>query len=123
MTSQLIRSVLNNLQKTFEIIAQQEFVGQELDDLEKLLTSKGKDYSGQESTFKSFYRQAEITGFSVHNVFMLLIGLKISRLINLYETLEEPQFESVEDSWRDLAGYIVLYLSWRRFIREQDLEK
>ncbi len=39
---------------------------------------------------------------------------KLARLKNLILCNKEPKNESIEDSWRDLAGYAVLALMLRR---------
>lgn len=56
------------------------------------------------------YGDNNIAKFGTKGV-LVRVNDKVERLINLtWETDKEPNFESVEDTWRDIAGYAVLAL-------------
>lgn len=64
-----------------------------------LLDKKRKDYGTE-----------NIKKFGTKGV-LVRVSDKVERLINLtWETDKEPNFESVEDTWKDIAGYAILGL-------------
>lgn len=41
---------------------------------------------------------------------LVRVSDKVERLINLSKQADEPNFESIEDTWKDIAGYAILAL-------------
>jgi hypothetical protein len=63
-----------------------------------LLDRKGQDYGTE-----------NIKKFGSYGV-LVRVSDKVERLINLSKRNNKPNFESVEDTWRDIAGYAILAL-------------
>lgn len=55
------------------------------------------------------YGTENIKKFGSHGV-LVRVSDKVERLINLSKRNNKPNFESVEDTWRDIAGYAILAL-------------
>lgn len=56
------------------------------------------------------YGTNNITKFGSKGV-LVRVSDKVERLITLtWESDKEPNFESVEDTWKDIAGYAILAL-------------
>ena len=55
------------------------------------------------------YGTENIRKFGSHGV-LVRVSDKVERLINLSKRNNKPNFESVEDIWRDIAGYAILAL-------------
>jgi hypothetical protein len=53
------------------------------------------------------YGTENIKKFGSHGV-LIRVSDKVERLINLQD--KEPNFESLEDTWKDIAGYAILGL-------------
>ena len=67
-------------------------------EIAELLDRKGQDYGTE-----------NIKKFGSHGV-LVRVSDKVERLINLSKRNNKPNFESVEDTWRDIAGYAILSL-------------
>lgn len=83
-------------------------------DIANTLISKCKDYTAiGSSPFSNFEKYAQV-GVSVEWGIKTRIVDKVSRLKGLianWYTMGEVKDEAIEDSWRDLAGYIcILYI-------------
>lgn len=91
-----------------------------LSEMKELLTKKGDDYSGNRHQWMSFVIEAMMTNLSVDTIFMASFARKLSRLISLYDNGNSPNFESVEDSWKDLLGYLILFVSYQRWAKVQN---
>ena len=68
------------------------------DEIAELLDQKRADYGTE-----------NIKKFGSHGV-LVRVSDKVERLINLSKRNNKPNFESVEDTWRDIAGYAILAL-------------
>jgi hypothetical protein len=79
-----------------------------LKELEQTLLSKGHDYGSELETFEFAAVFADIP---IGKVFMVMIGIKVSRLRNLQVENKEPKNESLADTLKDLAGYSVIFHS------------
>lgn len=56
------------------------------------------------------YGSNNIAKFGTKGV-LVRVSDKVERLVNLtWDNDKEPNFESVEDTWRDIAGYAILAL-------------
>ena len=76
-------------------------------ELEKLLTSKGNDYSN-EDRLSNFKEVGELIGTDPRQVCVQMIAVKISRISNLIKSGNTPNNESLSDSIDDLNGYSLL---------------
>lgn len=72
------------------------------DSIAVLLTQKRQDY-GTENLDK----------FGEFGI-LVRISDKVERLRNLLASGKEPNFESINDTWRDVAGYAVLALEMKQ---------
>jgi hypothetical protein len=68
------------------------------------------------------YGPANITAFGIEGV-MIRLSDKINRLINLIHHKKDPENESVEDTFIDIAGYAVIGLMLQHDIFERPLKK
>lgn len=92
-----------------------------LDSLYEMIVGKGEDYSGpQKHTWMSFVIEAMMSNVSVDTIFLTSFARKFARLISLLGEDREENFESVEDSWMDLLGYLILFIAWKRFQRHEN---
>lgn len=81
-------------------------------ELRQILLSKRRDYGS-----------GNIEAFGELGV-LIRVADKVARLKNLlYDNPGQPENESLEDSWKDLANYGVLALMWRRDILQLPLEQ
>lgn len=70
------------------------------------LASKGEDYAGADE-FGNFRLGAQFLDTPSHDVVLVHVLQKIARIRNLRDK-GEPNYESLEDSFKDLAGYAIL---------------
>lgn len=81
-----------------------------LEELGSVLKRKNSDYRVTSSEFSNFHFAAEIAGVSTREVMLTQIGIKIGRLRGLLDGKKDPNWESIEDTVKDLAGYsVILY--------------
>ena len=80
-----------------------------VDEMEKVLFSKGDDYAN-EDRLSNFKLAGAITGGDARTNCLNLIATKVARLGVLINSKEKPNNESIEDSVLDLANYSVLLL-------------
>jgi hypothetical protein len=79
-----------------------------LTNLSETLQKKNSDYR-LGSEFSNFYFAADVAGISPTDVAMSQIGIKIGRIKGLAGKKDEDiNYESLLDSYKDLAGYAVL---------------
>lgn len=95
--------------ETFDGACMQEAV-----DIAHLVTKKQKDYG-----------PANITTFGLEGV-MIRLSDKINRLINLIQSNKNPENESLQDTFTDIAGYAIIGLmlqhdSFTKPLREWDV--
>ena len=77
---------------------------------------KNEDYASSSNPFENFERSALITEWfndPVDKSFVNLIGTKLARLSTLLNKSSVPNNESIDDSFLDLATYVVLWKSYR----------
>lgn len=74
---------------------------------EGILIKKGSDYSNDDA-LSNFKQVAEITQVSVETVALVLIGVKVARLGNLFKKDGNAVNESINDSVIDLLNYSIL---------------
>lgn len=80
-----------------------------VDEMEKVLFSKGDDYAN-EDRLSNFKLAGAITGGDARTNCLNLIATKVARLGVLLNSNKDPKNESIEDSVLDLANYSVLLL-------------
>lgn len=73
----------------------------------QLLEKKGRDYNSGSVTRDDY----AIYGRQSH---MTMINTKCLRLRSLIETAGTPNFESIEDTLRDIANYAAIWADWER---------
>lgn len=69
---------------------------------------KAHDYAKSGDPYSNFRHSAAIAGVDPLTVFLVMIGVKIARLNSLYSEGKEPNNESIEDTWLDLANYAII---------------
>ncbi len=86
------------------------FIDQALANLSDVLGRKNSDYKVTSSEFSNFHFAADVAGLNARDVMIAQIGIKLGRLHGLLKSGKDPEWESVEDTTKDLAGYaIILY--------------
>jgi hypothetical protein len=80
-----------------------------------LVNQKASDYADDADPFSNFENTATLTGLSVPQVFHVMISIKTERLRQLMSG-KAPNFESLEDTLKDLANYSALWIAWDRDI-------
>jgi hypothetical protein len=79
-----------------------------LDEMRTLLERKNHDYAQDANPFSNFEHAAAVAGVPVETVFLVMIGVKIARLIELTSSGKTPNNESIRDTRIDLANYATL---------------
>lgn len=91
-----------------------EWFESELNKMLELHRSKAHDYTSG-SEFFNFSLAADMASmFENHmdKVFATMIGIKLSRIVTLLKVKDGPRNESLNDTFRDMAIYTML---WNRF--------
>ncbi len=91
-----------------------------LDKIEQIHKKKNEDYAANDKPFENFQRSAMLGNwFNVDSdkSFAILIGTKLARLSTLLNSRNEPNNESIEDSFTDLATYCIL---WQAYYKRYD---
>lgn len=78
-----------------------------LQECQELLTRKGTDYNSGSIKRDDYY----IYG---RKSLMTIIHAKYLRLRSLTENDQTPNFESIEDTLKDLANYCAIFADWER---------
>ena len=73
---------------------------------------KSNDYAEDDNPYSNFETAAKAAGTTVDVVFRVMIGIKLARLNELEGKGKTANFESLEDTRRDLATYGALYASY-----------
>lgn len=89
-------------------------VRQVIIDLENILVKKGQDYASHGDTFINFRNASAFAGIEVEEGMLYRIGEKLERLESLRACTDAPNFESIEDTYLDLAGYFILLVAYSR---------
>lgn len=78
-------------------------------ELSKTLTSKNNDYRLTTSEFSNFYYAYDVSGVLPADIITAQIGIKLGRIRGLKsKPNEDINYESLLDSYKDLAGYAIL---------------
>ena len=73
---------------------------------------KNQDYASDDNPYSNFEIAATVAGVSPKVVFKVLMGIKLARLAELEDKSKVPNFESIEDTWKDLAVYAAMGFSY-----------
>lgn len=79
--------------------------------MEEIHIRKSHDYANEKNPFDNFDKQAELISWFTNDIdraFVGIIGIKLARLSELLGG-KEPKNESIEDTFLDLANYVVLW--------------
>jgi hypothetical protein len=76
-------------------------IWQEVDDLVNLLISKHKDYGPKNIS--------DSPGGAINGLRVRMHD-KLARINNLFDSGKDPQHESIEDSFKDMANYAIIGL-------------
>ena len=90
-------------------------VVQLLDKIKSIHEKKNEDYAAQGKQFENFTRAAELITWFNHNedkAFVNHIATKLARLATLLNSNGEPNNESIDDSFLDLATYCILWAAY-----------
>lgn len=85
-----------------------------LDEMRVLLERKNHDYASDSNPFSNFEHAAAVSGLTVEQVFLAIIGIKIARLIELVGSGKTPNNEAIQDTRVDLANYATLNAAYHR---------
>lgn len=90
----------------------ESFIVTALEELGAVLKRKNSDYKVTSSEFSNFHYAGDIAGISTRDVMLAQIGIKIGRLRGLTQSGKSPEWESIEDTAKDLAGYAVILYAY-----------
>jgi len=87
-----------------------------LEKIKSIHRKKNEDYAASGTPFENFERSSLIASWfnqDCDKSFIILIGVKLARLANLLSKKNEPNNESIEDSFLDLCTYCILWAAFR----------
>ena len=83
---------------------------------QKLTVSKKHDYASSSDGHENFKRSAELSSWFKNEQdksYIILIGTKLARLSTLLDNKDDPNNESIEDTFMDLINYCALWAERR----------
>ena len=81
------------------------------------LASKNEDYK-VDSEFSNFTEAADLPGIDPMDVMLGQLGIKYTRLKGLTRS-ESANYESMEDTLLDLAGYAIITHAYMRMLKDE----
>lgn len=84
---------MSEIQKSVELLAE-------------TLRGKNQDYAGSNGEFYNFEQAADFADITMIDVLNAQIAIKLTRIKNL--KVGQASYESVKDSYLDLAGYAII---------------
>lgn len=84
-----------------------------LANLGSVLRRKNSDYKVTSGEFSNFHFAADIAGLSPQDVMLAQVGIKLGRLQGLLGEGRTPNYEAIEDTVMDLAGYAVILYAYQ----------
>lgn len=90
----------------------ESFIETALMELGAVLKRKNSDYKVTTSEFSNFHYAADVAGISTRDAMLTQIGIKLGRLKGLTQSGKNPEWESIEDTAKDLAGYAVILYAY-----------
>jgi hypothetical protein len=88
------------------------FIATALEELGEVLKRKNSDYKVTSSEFSNFHYAADVAGIPTRDAILTQIGIKLGRLKGLTQRNADPNWESIEDTAKDLAGYAVILYAY-----------
>lgn len=88
-------------------------IGTALENLGYVLQRKNSDYKVTSSEFSNFHFAADMSGLSAQDVMLAQIGIKLGRLRGLLDSSKDVNYEAIEDTVMDLAGYAVILYAYQ----------
>lgn len=82
--------------------------------IREILAKKNKDYTGTRGAFGNFEFSAQNANTSVEQGMIIRMSDKFARLCNLINNVAHVNEETIEDTARDLIGYLIIFLAYRR---------
>lgn len=82
-----------------------------VNELATMLVRKNEDYAPADE-FSNFRQAGELAGVDVDTAILVQVGIKYTRLMKLVHS-DTPNFESVRDTFMDLAGYALIAAAYR----------
>lgn len=95
-----------------EPVSPQSAIERALTELGSVLKRKNSDYKVTSSEFSNFHYAADVAGISTRDAILTQIGIKLGRLKGLTQSGKNPEWESIEDTAKDLAGYAVILYAY-----------
>lgn len=92
-----------------------------LDELKALHVSKGHDYADASDPLKNYVESGRDAGIEAWRAAFARLSEKYHRLVNLLNKGGTPNFESLDDTFMDLAAMALIVKSLRE--RRQDAER
>ena len=89
-----------------------------LDKIRTLHDKKSIDYANA-NPFSNFEFAAQTAKCTIDQAFLVLIGVKISRLHELVLSEKTPNNESVMDTYEDLTNYCAIWTSYKMKLAEE----
>ncbi len=83
-----------------------------LENIKAIHEKKNKDYASQDNQYENFNRAATLISWFKNDfdkTYVNHIATKLARLATLLNSKEEPNNESIEDSFLDLCTYCILW--------------
>lgn len=83
-----------------------------LEKMKEIHISKNHDYSSKDNPFSNFEISAIMVSWFKNDddkAFVALIGTKLARLSSLLNSGNLPNNEAIEDSFIDMANYVLLW--------------
>lgn len=91
-----------------------------LECMKAIHVAKNRDYAPSDNPYQNFDVQAYILALFKHPIdqaFAALIAVKLARLANLLSSDAEPNNESIDDTFIDMANYTLLWKGKRNDLR------
>lgn len=98
--------------KREEVSSPNSWIESSIDELLVTLVNKNHDYRIDGGEFSNFEFAAQAAGLGVRDVLMSQIAIKFGRIRGLDDS--SANYESVMDSFGDLAGYAIIAFAYER---------
>ena len=82
-----------------------------LENMRETHDTKNEDYAEEGNPYSNFEEAGETAGITTDQQFLSLIGVKLARLRQLFSG-KTPNYESLEDTLKDLAVYATILYSY-----------
>jgi len=82
-----------------------------LEQMAKIHASKSADYSKAADPYSNFKYAAQVADVPIYKVYLVLLGVKFARILQLLESGQTPNNESINDTFLDSATYAAIMSS------------